>query len=94
MLILQLAAPKKLLKGGSSLIGRKSLLYIFETNKTPKIHQTGGAQTDPTRKDRRTEAVETFTRPRYGDKSGAVYAVDVTMDSTYVVTANADGHLE
>lgn len=30
---------------------------------------------------------------RYGDKGGAVYAVDVTMDSTYVVTANADGSL-
>jgi len=28
-----------------------------------------------------------------GDKAGAVFAVDVTMDSTYVVTANADGKL-
>ena len=26
-----------------------------------------------------------------GEKAGAVFAVDVTMDSTYVVTANADG---
>ena len=32
--------------------------------------------------------------PRYnppGEKGGAIYAVDVTMDSTFVVTANADG---
>jgi len=28
-----------------------------------------------------------------GDKPGAVYAVDVTMDCTYVVTANADGKI-
>ena len=28
-----------------------------------------------------------------GEKAGAVFAVDVTMDSTYVVTANADGSL-
>ena len=37
-----------------------------------------------------------LSRTRYsppGEKSGAVFAVDVTMDSTYVVTANADGHL-
>jgi translation initiation factor 3 subunit I len=28
-----------------------------------------------------------------GDKAGAVFAVDVTMDSSHVVTANADGKL-
>eukprot|EP00445_Apocalathium_hangoei_P049002 CAMPEP_0204035348 /NCGR_PEP_ID=MMETSP0360-20130528/75800_1 /ASSEMBLY_ACC=CAM_ASM_000342 /TAXON_ID=268821 /ORGANISM="Scrippsiella Hangoei, Strain SHTV-5" /LENGTH=85 /DNA_ID=CAMNT_0050980333 /DNA_START=36 /DNA_END=290 /DNA_ORIENTATION=+ len=28
-----------------------------------------------------------------GDKAGAVFAIDVTMDSKYVVTATADGKL-
>jgi len=28
-----------------------------------------------------------------GDKAGAIFAVDVTLDSTYVVTASADGKL-
>jgi len=42
----------------------------------------------------RTETCErlgTYSPP--GEKAGAVFAVDVTMDSTYVVTANADGRL-
>jgi translation initiation factor 3 subunit I len=37
------------------------------------------------------ERVGTYTP--LGDKGGAVYAVDVTLDSSYVVTANADGKL-
>ncbi|CAE7035228.1 ALA3 [Symbiodinium natans] len=37
------------------------------------------------------ERVGTYNPP--GEKAGAVFAVDVTMDSTYVVTANADGKL-
>eukprot|EP00435_Cladocopium_sp_Y103_P042653 s786_g11.t2 len=40
----------------------------------------------------RTETCErmgTYNPP--GEKGGAIYAVDVTMDSTFVVTANADG---
>ncbi|CAK9108211.1 unnamed protein product [Durusdinium trenchii] len=47
-------------------------------------------------KDGEVNLVRTETCERvgtYGDKGGAVYAVDVTMDSTYVVTANADGSL-
>eukprot|EP00930_Biecheleria_cincta_P080382 TRINITY_DN6860_c0_g1_i1.p1 TRINITY_DN6860_c0_g1~~TRINITY_DN6860_c0_g1_i1.p1 ORF type:complete len:338 (-),score=78.61 TRINITY_DN6860_c0_g1_i1:299-1312(-) len=42
----------------------------------------------------RTETCERIgTYNPVGDKAGAVFAVDVTMDSTYVVTANADGKL-
>jgi len=38
------------------------------------------------------ERVGTYV-PQGDEKAGAVFAVDVTMDSTYVVTANADGKL-
>jgi len=42
----------------------------------------------------RTDPVERVgTYSPVGDKAGAVFAVDVTLDSTYVVTANADGKL-
>jgi len=37
------------------------------------------------------ERVGTYTP--LGDKAGAVFAVDVTLDSSHVVTANADGKL-
>lgn len=37
------------------------------------------------------ERVGTYAPP--GEKPGAIYAVDVTLDSTYVVTAGADGKL-
>mmetsp|Transcript_60645 Transcript_60645/g.112488 ORF Transcript_60645/g.112488 Transcript_60645/m.112488 type:complete len:342 (-) Transcript_60645:84-1109(-) len=42
----------------------------------------------------RTENCERVgTYSPHGDKPGAVYAVDVTMDCTYVVTASADGKI-
>mmetsp|Transcript_129796 Transcript_129796/g.327630 ORF Transcript_129796/g.327630 Transcript_129796/m.327630 type:complete len:338 (-) Transcript_129796:177-1190(-) len=42
----------------------------------------------------RTETCERVgTYSPLGDKAGAVFAVDITHDSTYVVTANADGKL-
>jgi translation initiation factor 3 subunit I len=42
----------------------------------------------------RTESCERVgTYAPQGDKSGAIFAVDITHDSTYVVTAGADGKL-
>lgn len=42
----------------------------------------------------RCEDVEAWSPVKtVGDKAGAVFAVDITIDSTYVVTANADGKL-
>ncbi|CAE8585897.1 unnamed protein product, partial [Polarella glacialis] len=42
----------------------------------------------------RTETGERVgTYHQVGEKGGAVFAVDITIDSTYVVTANADGKL-